>query len=322
MGLIFGSGFVFFLFIFVVVVGMSCIRIVRQSTVGLRERMGQYHDRLDAGMHFLMPFIDTMRIVDMREQVHGLPPQPVITKENVTMNIDAIIYYQVTDPFKAVYEVADLLSAVEKLALTTMRNIIGEMTLDQTLASRDVINAKLQHVLDDNTHKWGIKVHRVEMKDIDPPRDIADAMQKEMRAEREKRATILTAEGEKQSAILKAEGEKEAAIRSAEGKQQALILEAEGIKQSAIKRAEGDAQAIRSVQEAEADMVYKMFTSITAANPSREVLQVKYLEALEKVSQGRSNTLFLPYESVAFLGALAGSVRAVQMKGERDGSAQ
>lgn len=317
-----GGGFVIILLIFAAVIGMSCIRIVRQSTVGLVERMGQYHGRYDAGLHFLMPFIETMRVVDMREQVHNLPSQPVITKENVSMNIDAIIYYAVTDPFKAVYEVADLINAVEKLALTTMRNIIGEMTLDETLASRDIINAKLQHILDDNTHKWGIKVYRVEMKDIDPPRDIVDAMQKEMRAEREKRAMILNAEGKKQSAILEAEGQKEAEIRSAEGKQQALILEAEGIKQSNIKKAEGEAEAIRSVQAAEADMVFKMFTSIQAANPSREVLQVKYLEALEKVSQGQSNTLFLPYESVAFLGALAGSVRAVQMKGERDGGQQ
>jgi regulator of protease activity HflC (stomatin/prohibitin superfamily) len=304
--------------VFALIVVATSVRVVRQSTVGVVERLGQYVTTQDAGIRLMIPFIDSMRIVDMREQVYNLPSQPVITKENVTMNIDAIIYFQVTDAFRATYEVADLISAVEKLALTTMRNIIGEMTLDETLASRDVINAKLQHVLDDATGKWGIKVNRVEMKDIDPPRDIVDSMQKEMRAEREKRAMILTAEGEKQSAILTAEGQREAAIRNAEGNRQAMILEAEGHKEAAIKKAEGEATAIRSVQTAEADMVYKMFTSITAANPSREVLQVKYLEALEKVSQGQSNTLFLPYESVAFLGALAGSVRAVAMKGEKE----
>ncbi|HEY9686726.1 MAG TPA: SPFH domain-containing protein [Coleofasciculaceae cyanobacterium] len=304
--------------IFALIVVATSVRVVRQSTVGVVERLGQYVATQDAGIRLMIPFIDSMRIVDMREQVYNLPSQPVITKENVTMNIDAIIYFQVTDAFRATYEVADLLMAVEKLALTNMRNIIGEMTLDETLASREVINAKLQHVLDDATGKWGIKANRVEVKDIDPPRDIVDSMQKEMRAEREKRAMILTAEGEKQSAILRAEGEREAAIRNAEGQQQALILEAEGHMQASIKRAEGEATAIRSVQTAEAEMVYKMFTSIDAANPSREVLQVKYLEALEKVSQGQSNTLFLPYESVAFLGALAGSVRAVALKGEKE----
>ena len=233
------------------------------------------------------------------------------------MNIDAIIYFQVTDPVRATYEVVDLLTAVEKLALTTMRNIIGEMTLDETLASRDVINSKLQHVLDDATGKWGLKVNRVEVKDIDPPRDIVDSMQKEMRAEREKRAMILTAEGEKQSAILRSEGEREAAIRNAEGVQQAMILEAEGHKQASIKKAEGEAEAIRSVQSAEADMVHRMFRAISDANPTKEVLQVKYLESLEKVSQGQSNTLFMPYESIGFLGALAGSVRAVQSQAEK-----
>ncbi len=315
---IFGGFFTVILFFFALTVAGSSIRIVRQSTVGVVERLGQFVCVQEAGIRLLIPFIDSMKIVDMREQVYTLPSQPVITKENVTMNIDAIIYFQVTDAFRSTYEVADLITAVEKLALTSIRNIIGEMTLDETLASRDVINTKLQHVLDDATGKWGIKVNRVEMKDIDPPRDIVDSMQKEMRAEREKRAMILTAEGEKQSAILRAEGEREAAIRNAEGLQQALILEAEGQKQAAIKNAEGQATAIRDVQSAEAEMVYKMFTSISSANPSREVLQVKYLEALEKVSQGQSNTLFLPYESIAFLGALAGSVRAVQMKSEKE----
>jgi regulator of protease activity HflC (stomatin/prohibitin superfamily) len=316
---IFGSFVVILLAFFALVAVASAIRVVRQSTVGVVERLGQFQSPVrSAGVQFLVPFLDTMRIVDMREQVYNLPSQPVITKENVTMNIDAIIYYQVTDAFRATYEVADLISAVEKLALTSIRNIIGEMTLDETLASREVINSKLQHVLDDATGKWGVKVNRVEMKDIDPPRDIVDSMQKEMRAEREKRAMILTAEGEKQSAILKAEGEREAAIRNAEGTQKAMILEAEGVKQSAILKAEGDAEAIRNVQSAQAEMIQKTLTYISAANPSREVLQVKYLEALEKLSQGKANTLLLPYESAAFMGALAGSIRTVQTKGEKE----
>lgn len=317
---ILGSFLVIILFFFALIVAGTSVKIVRQSTVGVVERLGQYLATQEAGIRLLVPFLDTMRTVDMREQVYNLPSQPVITKENVTMNIDAIIYFQVTDPVRATYEVVDLITAVEKLALTTMRNIIGEMTLDETLASRDVINSKLQHVLDEATGKWGLKVNRVEVKDIDPPRDIVDSMQKEMRAEREKRAMILTAEGEKQSAILRSEGEREAAIRNAEGVQQAMTLEAEGYKQSFIKKAEGEAQAIRSVQTAQAEMIYKMFTSIKEANPSKEVLQVKYLESLEKVSQGQANTLFLPYESIAFMGALAGSVRAVKNQAEQAGS--
>ncbi|HEY9745934.1 MAG TPA: SPFH domain-containing protein [Oculatellaceae cyanobacterium] len=296
-----GTFLIIVLSFFAMIVAATSVRIVKQSTVGVVERLGQFLTVQQAGFRILVPFIDTMRIVDMREQVYNLPSQPVITKENVTMNIDAVIYFQVTDPYRATYEVVDIYAAVEKLALTSMRNIIGEMKLDQTLASRDVINAKLQHVLDEATGKWGIKVNRVEMKDIDPPRDIADAMQKEMRAEREKRATILLAEGEKQAAILRAEGE-----------QQALILQAEGHKQAAIKKAEGEAGAIRSVQTAHAEMFHKVFTSIAEANPTREVLQVKYLEALEKVANGKANTLFLPYESAAFMGALVGAVQATR----------
>jgi regulator of protease activity HflC (stomatin/prohibitin superfamily) len=300
-----GSFLVIILFLFALIVAASSVRIVRQSTVGVVERLGQFVVIQPAGFRLLMPFVDSMRIIDMREQVYNLPSQPVITKENVTMNIDAVIYFQVTDPYRATYEVVDIYSAVEKLALTSMRNIIGEMRLDQTLASRDVINAKLQHVLDEATGKWGIKVNRVEMKDIEPPRDIADAMQKEMRAEREKRATILIAEGEKQSAILRAEGE-----------QQSLILQAEGHKQAAIKKAEGEATAIRNVQTAQAEMFYKVFTSIAEANPTREVLQVKYLESLEKVANGKANTLFLPYESAAFMGALVGSVQTAKSQSQ------
>lgn len=299
-------GFLFFLVIGAVVLISTSVRVVRQSTVGVVERLGQYAGTREPGLVVLIPFVDAMRMLDMREQVFPLPPQPVITKDNVTMNIDAVIYFQITDAFRAMYEITDIYLAVEKLALTSMRNIIGEITLDETLASRDVINAKLQHVLDDATGKWGIKVNRVELKDINPPRDIEEAMQKQMRAEREKRATILTAEGEKQSQILQAEGMKEASIRKAEGQKQSAILEAEG-----------KAEAIRQVQQAEADMIYTVFTSIEKAQPSKEVLQVKYLEALEKVSNGKANTLFLPYESIAFMGALSGSVRAIQAQGEK-----
>lgn len=287
---------------FVILIFASSVRVIRQSTVGLVERLGQYNEPVrQAGLTILIPMMDRMILVDMREQVLPLTPQPVITKDNVTMNIDAVIYFQITDPFRATYEVADLFGAVEKLALTTMRNIIGDMTLDQTLSSRDVINHELQKVLDDATTKWGLKVNRVEVKDINPPRDIEEAMQKQMRAEREKRSVILLAEGDKQSAILKAEGQKEA-----------KVLIAQGDKQSTILKAEGESESIRLVQQAEADMIYKVFTSIKEADPSLEVLQVKYLEALQTVANGQGSTLFLPYESAAFMGALTGSVRSLR----------
>lgn len=315
MGFIFS--FIVFLGIAALVIVATSVRVVRQSTVGVIERLGQFAGVRQAGVALLVPFVDNIRIVDMREQVFSLPPQPVITKDNVTMNIDAVIYFQISDPFKATYEVSDVIMAVEKLALTNMRNVIGDMSLDSTLSSRDTINSQLQHVLDDSTGKWGIKVNRVELKDINPPRDIEEAMQKQMRAEREKRAQILMAEGDRESASLRAEGEKKAAILKAEGQKTSQILEAEGDKEAAIRRAEGTAEALRQVKQAEADMLYTVFTSIDKAHPSQEVLQVKYLEALEKVSQGKANTLFLPYESVAFMGALGGSVKAIQSQSEK-----
>lgn len=299
--------------VLILIIAATSIRIVRQSTVGLVERLGQYNPPVrQAGLTFLIPFVDSMLMVDMREQVLPLPPQPVITKDNVTMNIDAVIYFQVTDPFRATYEVADLYGAVEKLALTNMRNIIGDMSLDQTLSSRDDINHKLQSVLDDATTKWGLKVNRVELKDINPPRDIEEAMQKQMRAEREKRSVILLAEGDKQSAILKAQGAKEAAILQAEGEREAQITRAEGEKQARILTAQGESESIRLIQQAEADMIFKVFSAIKESDPTTEVLQVKYLEALQKVADGQSTTLMLPYESAAFMGALAGTVKTLQ----------
>lgn len=296
--------------VFIIITGVNAVKIVRQSTIGVVERLGQYAGTRSAGPVFLIPFVDSMRIIDLREQVLPLPPQSVITKENVSMKIDAIVYFQVTDPFKATYEVAEPWNAVEKLALTTVRNIIGELTLDETLASRDQINVRLQHVLDDATTKWGMKVNRVELKDIDPPKDIEQAMQKEMRAEREKRSQILIAEGEKQSAILKAEGEREAAIRAAEGEQAALILRAEGEKQAAVARAVGQAEAIQRIQEAEAGAI----GMLNASHPSAGVIQLKYLDALRALSQSKANTVILPYESTAFMGAVYGGLKSLQQQ--------
>lgn len=285
-------------------VAYNTFRIVRQSTVGVVERLGKYHRTEESGLAFLIPMVDKMFIIDMKEQVFSLKPQPVITKDNVTMNIDAVIYYQVTDPFKAAYEVSSLVRAVEQLALTSLRNIVGDMTLDDTLTSRDNVNVELQEILDEATSKWGLKVNRVELKDINPPKDIEEAMQKQMRAERTKRAAILTAEGEKEAAIKTAEGEKLSNILKAEGEKEAAIRKAEGDKEAILLNAQANAEQIKLVKEAEALMIERVYQAIHNGRPTPELIHIKYLEALEKVSKGDSNTLMLPYEASAFMGSV------------------
>ena len=231
------------LIIIVVIMSIKCVKVIQQSTVGIIMRLGKFHKKADTGVHFLVPFIDTLSYrIDLKERVEDFPPQPVITKDNVTMQIDTVVYYQVTDPIRFVFEIANPNAAIENLTATTLRNIIGELDLDATLTSRDVINTKMRAILDEATDKWGIKVNRVELKNIMPPHDIQVAMEKQMRAERERRESILQAEGEKQSAILRAEAKKEAMIR-----------EAEGDKQSRILKAQGDAESIREVAKAKAE---------------------------------------------------------------------
>jgi regulator of protease activity HflC (stomatin/prohibitin superfamily) len=237
--------------LFVIIIASSSIKIIKQATVGVVERLGKYHKTAEQGINVIFPFIDRFRaIVDMREQVVSFAPQPVITKDNVTMMIDTVIYYQVTDSFRFTYEIANPIMAIDNLAATTLRNIVGDLELDQTLTSRDLVNTKLRTILDEATDKWGIKVNRVELKNILPPQDIQSAMEKQMRAEREKRQAILLAEGQKTSAILEAEGQKQSAILNAEAFKEAAIRRAEGERQAKILGAEGEAQAIRLVNEA------------------------------------------------------------------------
>src|SRR3954470_3420695 len=250
------------------------VRIVPQASTGIVERLGRYHRTLDPGLHFLVPFIDRLRpLVDMREQVVAFPPQPVITQDNVTISIDTVFYFTVTDAFKATYEVAALLFAIEQLTVTTLRNVIGSLSLEDALTSRDKINADLRIVLDEATERWGLRVNRIELKSIDPPSSIQEAMEKQMRAERERRAAILQAEGEKQSAILSAEGARAAAILRAEAEKQSVILAAEGDKESSILRAEGQGQAIET-----------MFGAIHRGNPTPDLLAYRYLETLPKLA--------------------------------------
>ncbi|MCB9498666.1 MAG: SPFH/Band 7/PHB domain protein [Bacillales bacterium] len=275
----------------VVLVLVSCVKIVKQTDKYVVERLGKYLKTWQTGLHMLVPFFDRIVLrVTMKEQVKDFDPQPVITKDNVTMQIDTIVFFQVTDPVLYAYGVSNPIGAIENLSATTLRNIIGELDLDETLTSRDIINTKMRSILDEATDPWGIKVNRVEVKNILPPKDIRDAMERQMRAEREKREKILLAEGERQSAILKAEGEKASAVLKAEGEKEAVILKAEGEKEARIKVAEGDAKAIVVKRDAEA----KGFESLKSAQVDHAVLSLKSYEALEKLANGQATKLIVP----------------------------
>jgi len=289
----------------IVVVSMT-VKIVPQARAGIVERFGKYRATLSAGLNVVVPFIDKVRyMIDLREQVVSFPPQPVITEDNLTVSIDTVIYFQVTDPVAATYEIANYIQAIEQLTMTTLRNIIGGMTLEHALTSRDQINAGLRGTLDDATGKWGIRVNRVELKGIDPPPTIIDAMEKQMRAERDKRAAILNAEGERQSAILTAEGEKQAQILTAEGQKQAQILTAQGDRQAQILRAQGEGQAILTV-----------FQAIHDGNPDQKLLSYQYLQMLPKIAEGENvSTWIIPAEVTKALGTLGGTFGKIPTDG-------
>ena len=289
-GLIIGISVVVVLLLIILAVN---IKVVKQTDKYIIHRLGGYHATWGVGVHFLIPFIDKVaRIVNMKEQVKDFDPQSVITKDNVTMQIDTVIFFQITDPKTYAYGVDDPIFAIENLSATTLRNIIGELDLDQTLTSRDIINSKMRNILDEATDPWGIKVNRVEVKNILPPKDIRESMEKQMRAERERREQILRAEGEKQSAILRAEGEKQAAILSADGQKEQMIRLAEGEKQKLINLAEGKAEAMKIEKEAEA-LGIKLIKEAKADNA---VLQLKSLEALTKVADGKATKIVVPSE--------------------------
>ena len=301
----------FILVLFVIIIAFSSIKIIRQATVGIVERLGKYHRTAEQGINVIIPFIDKFRaIIDMREQVIDFPPQPVITKDNVTMMIDTVVYYQVTDAFRYSYEISNAILAIENLTATTLRNIVGDLELDETLTSRDIVNTKLRTILDEATDKWGIKVNRVELKNILPPQDIQNAMEKQMRAEREKREAILIAEGQKTAAILEAEGRKQSAILNAEAVKEAEVREAEGSRQAQILKAEGEAQAILSVQKAFADSL----VMIKEAGADDKVLALKTLETLKKVGDGQATKLFIPSDLAGLGGVFAALKETVNDK--------
>ncbi|MBO5099212.1 MAG: SPFH/Band 7/PHB domain protein [Clostridia bacterium] len=270
------------LVVVVMLIIVANIKIVPQANSYVVERLGAYHASWDVGLHIKIPFIERIaKRVSLKEQVVDFPPQPVITKDNVTMQIDTVVYYQITDPKMFTYGVEHPMSAIENLTATTLRNIIGDLELDQTLTSRELVNTKMRSILDDATDPWGIKINRVELKNILPPKEIRDAMEKQMKAERERRESILKAEGEKKSAILIAEGEKES-----------MILAAEAHKQSAIKRAEGEAEAILKIQNATAEGL----RMLNEANPTSQVIAIKSLEALKEVADGQATKIIIPSE--------------------------
>lgn len=305
--------------IIAVVLAVAGIKVVPQSETRVIERLGRFHSVLPAGLNFIWPFIDkpkqiytrtavrlangrqmaritTTTSIDLREQVYDFPSQQVITKDNVTTEINALLYFQVVDPKKSVYEIENLPNAIEKLTQTSLRNVIGELELDETLTSRDTINSRLQQILDEATNKWGVKVTRVELQDITPPESVREAMEKQMQAERNRRAEILNAEGEKQSAILRSEGEKQSQINQAEAVKATAILQAEGESRAQILRAEGEAEAIRQVAEAIKD---------TKMDPAKYLLAIKYMETLAKMTDGKDNkTVYVPYEATGVLGSV------------------
>ncbi len=301
--------FFFALAFFVLIVGGMSIRIISPYEKGVVERLGRYVRTANAGLTVIVPFIDKIRKVDMREQVVDVPPQEVITKDNVVVTVDAVVFYEATDPVKLVYNVANFFIAATKLAQTSLRNVIGEMELDEALTSREVINNKLREVLDDATDKWGVRVVRVELKRIDPPADVTQAMHRQMKAEREKRANILEAEGFRQAKILEAEGQKQSQILSAEGEAQAVRRVAEAKRFKLEVEAQGEAVAIQRV-----------FDAIKAASPDDKLIAIRYLDALKKMADGQSTKIYLPYEATGVLGALGGIGELFQDKKADDAS--
>ena len=300
-----------FLVAFLLVIIIKNVRIVTQANAYVVERLGAFHSVWGTGLHIKIPFIDRIaNKVSLKEQVVDFAPQPVITKDNVTMQIDSVVYLMYSDPKLLTYGVEHPMNAIENLTATTLRNIIGEMELDETLTSRDTINSKMRAILDEATDPWGIKITRVELKNIMPPRDIQESMEKQMRAERERREKILQAEGEKKSAILLAEGEKESTILRAEAKKAAAILEAEAEREARIKRAEGEAEAIMKIQEATAQGLEK----IKAVGADEALIRLRSLEALEKMADGHSTKIIIPSELQGLAGTLAGLSEVIDKK--------
>jgi regulator of protease activity HflC (stomatin/prohibitin superfamily) len=294
------------IFLLLLVFVASSVKIVQPYQRGVVERLGRYHATVDPGLRLIIPFVDKLRYVDMREQVVDVPPQEVITSDNVVVSVDAVVYYEPTDPQRLIYNVANFILAVTKLAQTNLRNLVGDLQLDQALTSRDAINASLREILDDATDTWGVRVKRVELQRIDPPSDVMSAMHEQMKAERTRRATVTTAEGQRQGDITRAEGERQATILGAEAVRQQRILEAEG--QAAAVRELADAEKYRqiAIAEGEAAAIRSVYSAIHEGNPTTDLLAIKYLEALARIADGKATKIFLPADTANVMGSIAG----------------
>jgi len=291
--------------VLVVIFAALSLRIIQPYEKGLVERLGRYVKTLDSGLNIIIPFVEAIRKVDMRERVIDVPPQEVITKDNVVVTVDAVVYFEVTDPTRVVYQVENFLMAATKLAQTNLRNVIGDMELDESLTSREKINVQLREVLDDATDKWGVRVTRVEIQKVDPPRDINEAMSRQMKAERTKRANILDAEGFRQAEIEKAEGEKRAVVLAAEGKAEAIRQVADAQKYEKLTLAQGEAEAIATV-----------YNAIHAGKPTNDLIAIKYLETLGQMADGKATKIFLPLEASGVLGTLGGMAELLKTQQE------
>jgi regulator of protease activity HflC (stomatin/prohibitin superfamily) len=301
----------FFLFVYVA----AGVRIVKPYQRGIIERLGKYKETVDPGLRLIIPLVDTMRIVDMREQVVDVPPQEVITSDNVGVSVDAVIYYEPTDPQRLIYNVANFILAVTKLAQTNLRNVIGDLPLDESLTSRDKINIALREILDDATDKWGVRVVRVEIQRIDPPPDVMTAMHEQMKAERTRRAVVTEAQGRREASITTAEGAKAAAILEAEGSKAKSVLEAEGRAEAVRKFAEAEQYRQSAVAEGEASAIRSVYQAIHDGNPSNDLLAIKYLETLQKLGDGQATKIIVPTELGGLAGALAGVTELLERSG-------
>jgi regulator of protease activity HflC (stomatin/prohibitin superfamily) len=301
----------FFLFVYVA----AGVRIIKPYQRGIIERLGKYKETVDPGLRLIIPLVDTMRVVDMREQVVDVPPQEVITEDNVGVSVDAVIYYEPTDPQRLIYNVANFILAVTKLAQTNLRNVIGDLPLDESLTSRDKINIALREILDDATDKWGVRVVRVEIQRIDPPPDVMTAMHEQMKAERTRRAVVTEAQGRREAAITTAEGAKAAAILEAEGTKSKSVLEAEGRAEAVRKFAEAEQYRQSAVAEGEAAAIRSVYQAIHDGNPSNDLLAIKYLETLQKLGDGQATKIIVPTELGGLAGALAGVTELLERSG-------
>jgi regulator of protease activity HflC (stomatin/prohibitin superfamily) len=301
----------FFLFVYVA----SGVRIVRPYQRGVIEQLGKYKETVDPGLQLIIPFIQTVRLVDMREQVGDVPPQEVITKDNVVVSVDAVIYYEPTDPQRLIYNVGNFILAITKLAQTNLRNLIGEMQLDEALTSRDSINLNLRQILDDATDKWGVRVVRVELQRIDPPPDVMHSMHEQMKAERTRRAVVTEAEGRQTAAITTAEGERQAQILAAEGQKRQQILQAEGEAEAIRQVAEAERFRQQTVAQGEADAIRSVYAAIHEGNPDDGLIAIKYLEALQIMANGTATKIILPVELSGIAGAIAGITEALSVAG-------